>query len=49
MVKLRKMRTTDDEDEDAGPSASAAAGRPAWMTALKANASGWLETLPKVS
>ncbi|KAL7421138.1 dynein heavy chain [Cryptotrichosporon argae] len=45
LVKLRKMRTTDDEADDTP--AAAADGLPAWMTALKTHAEEWLETLPK--
>ncbi|WWC63949.1 uncharacterized protein I303_106555 [Kwoniella dejecticola CBS 10117] len=45
MVKLRKMRTTDDEEDESGPATTS--GRPAWMNALKAHAEGWLSTLPK--
>ncbi|KAK4688349.1 dynein cytoplasmic 1 heavy chain, partial [Tremellales sp. Uapishka_1] len=46
IVKLRKMRTTDDDDETSGPSA-ASTGRPAWMTALQSHAKEWLTVLPK--
>jgi hypothetical protein len=48
IVKLRKMRTTEDDEEEVGP-ASATVGRPAWMNALKAHAEEWLGVLPKVS
>ncbi|WVQ73635.1 hypothetical protein IAR50_003215 [Cryptococcus sp. DSM 104548] len=46
MTKLRKMRTTEDDD-DSGPVSGASTGRPAWMTALKGHAEQWLSTLPK--
>ncbi|WWC73019.1 uncharacterized protein I206_106984 [Kwoniella pini CBS 10737] len=46
MVKLRKMRTTDDEEDDSGP-AAALAGRPAWMNVLKGHAEEWLNNLPQ--
>ncbi|WWC91126.1 uncharacterized protein L201_006067 [Kwoniella dendrophila CBS 6074] len=46
MVKLRKMRTTDDEEDDSGPAANSS-GRPAWMTILKGHAEEWLTSLPK--
>jgi dynein heavy chain 1 len=45
--KLRKMRTTDDDEDGVGSSA-ASGGRPAWMNALKAHAEEWLAVLPKV-
>ncbi|WRT69144.1 uncharacterized protein IL334_006128 [Kwoniella shivajii] len=45
-VKLRKMRTTDDEDDEGGPVAGSA-GRPAWMNTLKGHAKEWLASLPE--
>ncbi|KAK8843995.1 hypothetical protein IAR55_006788 [Kwoniella newhampshirensis] len=47
MVKLRKMRTTEDEEDDTGVASADTAGRPAWMTALKGYAEEWLSSLPK--
>ncbi|OCF56381.1 dynein heavy chain 1, cytosolic [Kwoniella mangroviensis CBS 10435] len=46
MVKLRKMRTTDDEEDETGPAATSG-GRPAWMAALKGHSEEWLTILPK--
>lgn len=48
IVKLRKLRTIEDDEEDSSLiTVTAAEGRPAWMTALKANAEEWLDALPK--
>jgi dynein heavy chain 1 len=44
--KLRKMRTTEDDEGDAGPSASTESARPAWMSTLKVHAEEWLKSLP---
>jgi dynein heavy chain 1 len=44
--KLRKMRTTEDDEGDAGPSASTESVRPAWMSTLKIHAEEWLKSLP---
>ena len=47
IVKLRKMRTTEDDEEGETVSTSAAtSGRPAWMTSLKIHAEEWLKVLP---
>ncbi|BEJ00458.1 hypothetical protein CcaverHIS631_0503150 [Cutaneotrichosporon cavernicola] len=46
IVKLRKLRTTNDDEDDVS-AAVEAAGRPAWMTTLKTNAEEWLGALPK--
>lgn len=43
--KLRKMRTTDDEDDETVSTVPTSA-RPAWMTVLSANAQQWLSSLP---
>lgn len=48
MVKLRKMRTTEDDEDDGDPVSGASLGRPAWMTALKGHADVWLSALPEV-
>ncbi|WVN87983.1 uncharacterized protein L203_103180 [Cryptococcus depauperatus CBS 7841] len=47
MIKLRKMKTTEDEEDDNSPIVGIVTGRPAWMTALKGHAEEWLSTLPK--
>ncbi|OWZ39026.1 dynein heavy chain 1, cytosolic [Cryptococcus neoformans Tu259-1] len=47
MVKLRKMRTTEDDEDDGDPVSGASLGRPAWMTALKSHADVWLSALPE--
>ncbi|WVQ81477.1 hypothetical protein IAT38_003601 [Cryptococcus sp. DSM 104549] len=47
MVKLRKMRTTDDDEDESGPASGVSSGRPAWMTALKSHAEEWLSALPQ--
>ena len=44
--KLRKMRTTEDDEGDTGPSASTDSARPAWMSTLKIHAQEWLKSLP---
>ena len=49
LVKLRKMRTTADDDEDvvaAGPSSGSA--QPAWMRTLYERSKEWLGQLPNV-
>jgi dynein heavy chain 1 len=45
MLKLRKMRTTDDDEDDA-PSSAGSSGRPGWMNVLKTHAEEWLNLLP---
>lgn len=47
VVKLRKMRTTED-DEDESLVSTATSSRPGWMNVLKVHAEEWLESLPKV-
>lgn len=47
VVKLRKMRTTDDDEDEASGVAADTAGRPTWMTALKTHAEEWLSSLPQ--
>ena len=44
--KLRKMRTTEDDEGDTGPSTSTESARPAWMSTLKIHAEEWLKSLP---
>jgi dynein heavy chain 1 len=44
VAKLRKMRTTDDLDDDSGAT-SETSGRPAWMSTLASQAKDWLELL----
>lgn len=44
--KLRKMRTTEDDEGDTGSSASTESARPAWMSTLKIHAEEWLKSLP---
>ena len=44
--KLRKMRTTEDEDGDMDASTSTESVRPAWMSTLKTHAEDWLKALP---
>ena len=44
--KLRKMRTTEDEEGDIGPTTSSETASPAWMSTLKTNAGEWLKSLP---
>lgn len=46
IVKMRKLRTTDDDEDDLSSPEVAVEGRPAWMTALKTNAGDWLKALP---
>lgn len=48
MVKLRKMRTTEDDEDVSDPVSGVSFGRPAWMTSLKSHADEWLSTLPEV-
>lgn len=48
MTKLRKMRTTEDDEDDGGPASGGSLGRPAWMTAMKSHADEWLSALPGV-
>lgn len=43
---MRKLRTTEDDEDDSSSPEVVAIGRPAWMTALKANAEDWLKALP---
>jgi len=40
------MRTTEDDEGDAGPSTSTESARPAWMSTLKVHAEEWLKSLP---
>jgi hypothetical protein len=40
------MRTTEDDEDDTGPSASTESARPAWMSTLKIHAEEWLKSLP---
>lgn len=49
MVKLRKMRSTDDEEESVASAATPTSARPSWMNTQKEHATEWLETLPEVS
>jgi dynein heavy chain 1 len=44
--KLRKMRTTEDEDDDSTSSTAFDTARPSWMVTLKGHAETWLKTLP---
>lgn len=49
--KLRKMRTLDDEEDDAEAKPGATGGpaqQPAWMRSLLANCNEWLAILPTV-
>ncbi|ORX39193.1 dynein heavy chain, N-terminal region 1-domain-containing protein [Kockovaella imperatae] len=46
MVKLRKMRSAEDDGDDAA-TGIATEGPPAWMASLKAHAEGWLTAIPK--
>lgn len=45
--KLRKMRTTEDDEDELDPSTPADSARPAWMITLKAHAEDWLKALPE--
>jgi dynein heavy chain 1 len=40
------MRTTEDEEDDVGPTTSSDTARPSWMSTLKTNAGEWLKALP---
>lgn len=43
---MRKLRTTDDDEDDTSPEV-AVEGRPAWMTTLKSHSEEWLSSLPR--
>jgi dynein heavy chain 1 len=50
--KLRKMRTLDDEEDDAEVKPGSSGGQsqqPAWMRSLLSNCNEWLASLPSVS
>jgi dynein heavy chain 1 len=44
--KLRKMRTTEDEEGDMGPTTTSETARPAWMSTLRTHVEDWLKSLP---
>ncbi|KIR72005.1 dynein heavy chain 1, cytosolic [Cryptococcus deuterogattii CA1014] len=47
-VEGKKMRTTEDDEDDGGPVSGGSLGRPAWMAALKSHADEWLSALPEI-
>lgn len=47
VTKLRKMRTTEDEEDGTGSLGSSDAARPSWMVTLKSQAESWLRSLPE--